>query len=109
MKFVQQKKLICSLTAPKSKLWKNIFLKYMKRGRNRSNVTFVTKVFSQKGNLTKHTASVQDSNKSFKCDICDHNFSQKANLKIHIAEIHEGKKVFECHLCKHSCTQNVLR
>jgi hypothetical protein len=32
------------------------------------------------------------SNKSFKCDICDHNFSQKANLKIHIAEIYEVKK-----------------
>ena len=48
--------------------------------------------FSQKGNLTKHTASVHDSNKSFKCGICDHNFCQKANLKIHVAEIHEGKK-----------------
>ena len=30
--------------------------------------------FSQKGNLSKHTASVHDSNKSFKCDICDQIF-----------------------------------
>ena len=32
--------------------------------------------------------SIHDSNKSFKCDICDRTFSQKANLKVHIAEIH---------------------
>ena len=30
--------------------------------------------FSQKGNLSKHTASVHDSNKLFKCDICDQIF-----------------------------------
>ena len=30
--------------------------------------------FSQKGNLSKHTASVHNSNKSFKCDICDQIF-----------------------------------
>ena len=31
--------------------------------------------FSQKGNLSKHTASVHDSNNSFyKCDICDQIF-----------------------------------
>ena len=43
--FSFRKQYICSLTALKSKLWKNIFSKNMKRERNHSNVTFVTKVF----------------------------------------------------------------
>ena len=66
--------------------------------------------FSQKDNLTKHTASVHDSNKSFKCDICDRIFSQKANLKKHIAEIHYWKIVLECHFFpKASCKKTYFR
>ena len=68
--------------------------------------------FSQKGNLSKHTASVHDSNKllkgsstkhitsvhnakkSFKCDICDPSFYKKK----HIVKVHESKKPFTCNL-----------
>ena len=45
MKIWQFREPFWALTALKSKLWKNIFSKNMKRESNHSNVTFVTKVF----------------------------------------------------------------
>ena len=48
--------------------------------------------FSQKGNLSKHTASVHDSNKSFKCDICDQIFLQRAIQRDILLVIMKGRK-----------------
>ena len=79
----------------KQALKKHIYKIHEEQGKKAFKCDICDQSFSQKGNLTKHTASVHDSKKSFKCDICDHNFSEKANLKIHIAEIHEGEKIFD--------------
>ena len=111
--------MICSLTALKNKLWKNIFLKYMKRERNRSNVTFVTKVFLKKAicqnTLLLSTILTNCSNvifvTKFFCKeqfketycwwswkeekiwmpLCNQKISLQKNLRKHSSEIHENR------------------
>ena len=126
--------MICSLTALKNKLWKNIFLKYMKRERNRSNVTFVTKVFLKKAicqnTLLLSTILTNRSNvifvTKFFCKeqfketycwwswkeekiwmpLCNQKISLQKNLRKHSSEIHEVKKPLKCDICDYCFCQN---
>ena len=41
----------------------------------------------------------KDKKKSFKCEICGSNFTRKANLEKHSSSVHEGKKPFKCDNC----------
>ena len=57
----------------KQALKKHIFKKH-EEGKKPFKCDICDQSFSQKGNLSKHTASVHNSNNSFKCDICDQIF-----------------------------------
>ena len=62
-----------------------------------------TDKFSQNSCLKTHVTSVHESNKSFKCYICDYKFTLKSSLKRHIASVHGGKKTFKCEVCDYRC------
>ena len=37
-------------------------------------------------------------------EICGHNFTEKRNLKRHTSTVHEEKKPFKCKYCEHTST-----
>ena len=83
------------MTAPRSKLWKNIFTKYMKsREKKPSNVTFVTKVTKGQFKGTHCWDSWREEN--IWCHLCKHSCSQKQTLRKYISEVHELKKPLKC-------------
>ena len=55
---------------------------------------------SQKQALKKHISEIhEEGKKPFKCDICDQSFSQKGNLSKHTASVHDSNKLFKCDIC----------
>ena len=45
----------------------------------------------------------KETNKPFKCDLCDYRCSQKTNLQNH-QRMHSGDKPFNCDLCDYRCS-----
>ena len=72
------------------------------RARNHSSVPFVITNVQERGNLTKHIASVHEGKKPLSCAICDYICSQKSTLTLHIESVHEGKKPFKCSICDYN-------
>ena len=55
---------------------------------------------SQKQALKKHISEIhEEGKKPFKCDICDQSSSQKGNLSKHTASVHDSNKSFKCDIC----------
>ena len=48
------------------------------------------------GRLSRHTASVHEGYKPYKCEICPSQFFEKYQLGVHTRVVHEGKKPFQC-------------
>ena len=44
----------------------------------------------------KHTKTVHENEKPFKCEICHSCFGHKSNLNKHKKNVHENKKPFKC-------------
>ena len=64
----------------------------------------------KRGHLKVHITSIHEGKKPFKCEFCDKAFSQKSKMKIHIASIHEGKKPFKCEFCNNAFSRkNILK
>ena len=57
------------------------------------------KMFSTKGNLTKHVDSVHIKMKPYSCKICDYACSVKADMLKHVESVHECKKPHVCTTC----------
>ena len=75
----------------KGKNWESIAQKFMKE-RSHSNLTFVTTFFLKMAVFKIQILSVHDSNKTFKCEICDYSCSYNGSLSKHFASVHNAKK-----------------
>ena len=69
-------------------------------------------MFSQKGDMIRHVATVHEKKKPHKCPLCDDCFGVKSSLKVHIRIVHEGIKrtpcikPFFCPICSGSFSLN---
>ena len=61
-----------------------------------SNAKYVTKAFLK---MTRHTASIHEGRKPFKCEVCEKSFAEKSKLGSHMLSVHDRKKPFNCKEC----------
>ena len=55
--------------------------------------------------LKRHTHTVHEGHKDYKCESCGKSFSQTSALKNHIYTIHEGHKDNKCESCGKSFSE----